>query len=140
MASTLEVAEALAQANYLPQSAIQVAADMLAKSLTSQEAEESRAAALRDEAQQEGIITKASAFAEQDARMGNEKDLRVDEAIIQDAINQEQVDEAIIREAEHRISSACEAAADTLASAGLVDTSKVPVVAELIQKKLLNEE
>lgn len=132
MTMTVEMAEILVNAGFLSETDIQTAAALLADALKTEDAEARLAAAISDEADQEQWIAGASAMAEQDAVMGDKKDLEVDRAILQDAINQEQVDERIIRDTEKKITVAYHAAAAALARAGLIDKRQRQEVAGLI--------
>jgi hypothetical protein len=132
MSKNLEIAEALAEAGYLQGVDIHTAAELLADALEIEDVEAVRAA-IRDKAKQENLIKGASALAENDAQAGDKKALKVDQAIIQDAINQEEVDDAIIYQSEYKLAEACERAAESLAAAGLVDPANVDEAAALIE-------
>ena len=134
MSTMIEVAQALVKAGYLTNADVEAAADVLAETLIATDAVEARATALADQADQENMKAGASEFARQDAAAGNKKDLSIDQAIIQDAINKEQVDQSIIKHAEAEISRQCNQAAKALAAAGLIDKSYLKFAAELVNE------
>jgi len=131
MTTTVEIAEILVNAGFLSEKDIQAAVALLEKTLETGDTEARLAAAIRDEADQENMIAGARDMTEQDAAIGDKKDLKVDRAILQDALNQEQVDESIVRGAEKKITRAYHAAAAALAKAGLIDKRHRQEVAEL---------
>ena len=132
MANTIEIAQAIAEAGYLQLAEIEGAATLLANVLVFDDVVQARAAALSDEADQDRMIKGARAMSVQDASRGDKKGLQVDGAIIQDALNQEQVDESIIYHAEESIAKTCKKAGADLASAGLIEKKNRKVVASLI--------
>jgi len=133
MHNNLEIAQTLVEAGTLSSANITAAAQVLAEALTAVDAVDARASALTDQAEQENMIAGASEFARQDAAAGDKKDLSIDQAILQDAVNKEEVDESIIKHAEAGISRQCQQAAKALASAGLIDKTNQKYAAELIE-------
>lgn len=132
MAKTIEIAQAIAEAGYLRPVEIENAAVLLANALSSDEPVQARATALSDEADQDRMIKGARAMSVQDAARGDKKGQQIDEAIIQDALNQEQVDESIIYHADESIAKTCKRAAADLASDGLIEKENQEAVASLI--------
>ena len=104
MHNNLEIAQALVEAGTLSRANITAAAQVLAEALTAVDAVDARATALADQAEQENMIAGASEYTRQDAAAGDKKDLSIDPAILQDAVNKEEVDESIIKHAESEIS------------------------------------
>lgn len=137
MAPTAEIVWMLVKAGYLAESSAEAAQHILASALRDEYAVAARAEALGDEAEQQQMIAGARQAAEQDAVVGDERELSIDQSIIQDAIGKEQVDEAARRHAEKKIAAACKSAAKSLAHARLIDRSQVKDVASLIQKTWL---
>ena len=83
------------------------------------------------------MITGAREYAEHDAAAKDRKDLRIDESILQDAIDKKQVDEAARRHAERELAAASHSAAQGLAHARLIQHAQVKDVAGLIEKTWL---
>jgi hypothetical protein len=137
MVPTAEIVWNLVKTGYLAESRAEAAQHILASALRDEYAVAARAEALGDEAQQEQMITGARKAAELDAVEGDERELSIDQSIIQDAIGKEQVDESTRRHAEKKIAAACKSAAKSLAHARLIDRSQVKDVASLIQETWL---
>jgi hypothetical protein len=70
---------------------------------------------------------------EGDALLGDQKGLKVDQAMIQDSTNQQQVVEKIIRDAEVKIQAASDRATEALAAAGLIAEKSIDDVTMLMQ-------
>jgi len=137
MVPTAEIVWNLVKTGYLAESRAEAAQHILASALRDEYAVAARAEALGDEAQQEQMITGARKAAELDAVEGDERELSIDQSIIQDAIGKEQVDESTRHHAEKKIAAACKSAAKSLAHARLIDRSQVKDVASLIQETWL---
>lgn len=135
MTTYVEVAEALVTAGYLTDKKIEAAAALMADTLQISDFEASLEAAIHDETDQERMISGARDMLEQDSETGDKKNLKVDRAILRDAINQEKVDESVARGAEKKIARACHAATVALEKAGLIDKRHRQEVAELIADK-----
>jgi len=136
MPKSAEIAEALADTGYLARSEIEIAAKLLSDRLAVENLEEARVSAIRDEVYQENILAGERAMEEQDALLGDQKGLKVDQAMIQDSINQQQVDDATIKNAEAKILAACDKAAAALAAVGLIMKKSIDDVAMIMAEHL----
>lgn len=137
MAPTAEIVRRLVATGYLAESSAGAAQSILAAVLLGDDNVTAWTEARRDEAEQEQMITRARQAAELDALEGNQRELSIDQSIIQDDIGKQQVDESTRRYAEKKIAAACKSAAKSLAHARLIDKSQVKDVASLIQKTWL---
>jgi len=134
MGTIQDITLALIEAGYLSPADNTAATELLAKTLTADEAVQARAAALADQAEQENMIAGAAEFAQQDAAAGDKKDLSIDRAIRQDARNKAEVDQSAIKHAEAEISRQCKRAAKALVSTNLVDKNYRNNAAVVIQE------
>lgn len=133
MTTTVDVAEALVSEGDLSRENMEAAVALLTEylSATDQEKLDNVEA---DSQSQEQTILKAKPYAEQDAARGDPKSLEVDQAIIQDAFNQDEADLAKLQALEARISKQAKRAARAMVSAGLVPKQNQKLVAKLIQQ------
>jgi len=125
--------QALINKGYLLVSNAQAAKSVLDSAFSNDAALEERTKAQGDEAAQEQMKTGARAMIKQDKAKGAKRDLLVDRAILQDAINQEQVDELIIRDTKKEVTAVSHAAAAALADSGLIEKRHIRKVADLIE-------
>ncbi len=132
MTKYVAVAQALVAGGYLTDADLDAAAAVLADALVVEEAEDAEAAALDDEAYQEGVIAGAEDMEVMDDEMGDDEDEEFDEEIIGDALAQEDADEEIIAEAEDTIDAGYADAAAALVAAELIDAGAVNDVVEVI--------
>ena len=132
MTTYIEVAQALVSAGYLSEADIEAAVDVLEDALIIAEAEALQEAASEDYSTQEDIVAEVENWAVEDAVAGNIDDLEDDEAIIEDALDQEEIDKNIMVEAETVIASAYLDAASALLEAELIDEANQQAVAGLI--------
>jgi len=137
MAPIAEIIQALIRAGYLQAADSEASRSILASALHAESAIAALVESQRDESLQLGMITGARQSAEQDVLEGDQRELRIDQSIIQDSIGKEQVDEAARYHAEKKINTACKSAAKSLAHARLIDRSQVKDVANLIRKTWL---
>jgi uncharacterized protein YdaT len=136
MLKSAEIAEALADTGYLARSDIEIAAKLLSDRLAVENLEEARVSAIRDEVYQENILAGERAMEEQDALLGDKKGLKVDQAMIQESLDQQQVDELAIKNAEAKILAAYDKAAAALAAFGLIMKKSIDDVAMSMTKHL----
>jgi len=132
MTTYIEVAQALVAAGYLSEADIEAAVDVLEDALIIAEAEDAQDAASDDYSVQEDIVAEVENWAVEDAVAGNIDDLEGDEAIIEDALEQEEIDKGLMVEAETVIASAYLDAASALLEAELIDEANQQAVAGLI--------
>jgi len=132
MTTYIEVAQALVSAGYLSEADIEAAVDVLEDALIIAEAEALQEAASEDYSTQEDIVAEVENWAVEDAVAGNIDDLEGDEAIIEDALEQEEIDKGLMVEAETVIASAYLDAASALLEAELIDEANQQAVAGLI--------
>ena len=132
MTTYIEVAQALVSAGYLSEADIEAAVDVLEDALIIAEAEDAQDAASDDYSVQEDIVAEVENWAVEDAVAGNIDDLEGDEAIIEDALEQEEIDKGLMVEAETVIASAYLDAASALLEAELIDEANQQAVAGLI--------
>ena len=132
MTTYIEVAQALVSAGYLSEADIEAAVDVLEDALIIAEAEDTQEAASDDYSVQEDIVAEVENWAVEDAIAGNVDDLEGDEAIIEDALEQEEIDKGLMVKAETLIASAYLDAASALLEAELIDEANQQAVAGLI--------
>jgi hypothetical protein len=132
MATFTQVARALVTAGYLSDADANTAASVLADALLIDETIAAGAAALDDAVYQEGVITEAEVYAEEDGSAGDWDAVDREEEIIDAATAQEAKDAAIIAAAKDTIVAACADAAAALATAELIDAGDVGAVSEVI--------
>ena len=132
MTTYIEVAQALVSAGYLSEADIEAAVDVLEDALIIAEAEALQEAASEDYSTQEDIVAEVENWAVEDAVASNIDDLEGDEAIIEDALEQEEIDKGLMVEAETVIASAYLDAASALLEAELIDEANQQAVAGLI--------
>jgi hypothetical protein len=132
MTTYIEVAQAMVSAGYLSEADIEAAVDVLEDALIIAEAEALQEAASEDYSTQEDIVAEVENWAVEDAVAGNIVDLEGDEAIIEDALEQEEIDKGLMVEAETVIASAYLDAASALLEAELIDEANQQAVAGLI--------
>jgi len=139
MTTTLAVAEALVSAGELSRENMEAAVAILTEYLSATDQEKLHQAAA-DSKSQEQMILKAKPYAEQDAARGDPKSLEVDQAIIQDAINQDEADLAKLQALEARISKQAKRAARAMVSAGLIPNQNQKLIAKLIQQIWISQD
>lgn len=132
MTTYIEVAQALVSAGYLSEADIEAAVDVLEDALIIADAEALQEAASEDYSAQEDIVAEVENWEVEDAVAGNIVDLEGDEAIIEDALEQEEIDKGLMVEAETVIASAYLDAASALLEAELIDEANQQAVAGLI--------
>lgn len=132
MTTYIEVAQALVSAGYLSEADIEAAVDVLEDALIIADAEALQEAASEDYSSQEDIVAEVENWEVEDAVAGNIVDLEGDEAIIEDALEQEEIDKGLMVEAETVIASAYLDAASALLEAELIDEANQQAVAGLI--------
>ena len=132
MTTYIEVAQALVSAGYLSEADIEAAVDVLEDALIIAEAEDAQDAASDDYSVQEDIVAEVENWEVEDAVAGNIDDLEGDEAIIEDALEQEEIDKGLMVKAETVIASAYLDAASALLEAELIDEANQQAVAGLI--------
>ena len=132
MTTYIEVAQALVAAGYLSEADIEAAVDVLEDALIIADAEALQVAASEDYSAQEDIVAEVENWEVEDAVAGNIVDLEGDEAIIEDALEQEEIDKGLMVEAETVIASAYLDAASALLEAELIDEANQQAVAGLI--------
>ena len=132
MTTYIQVAQALVAAGYLSEADIEAAVDVLEDALIIADAEALQEAASEDYSTQEDIVAEVENWAVEDAVAGNIDDLEDDEAIIEDALEQEEIDKGLMVEAETVIASAYLDAASALLEAELIDEANQQAVAGLI--------
>jgi hypothetical protein len=140
MTTYIEVAQALVAAGYLSEADIEAAVDVLEDALIIAEAENTQDAASDDYSVQEDIVAEVENWAVEDAVAGNIDDLEDDEAIIEDALDQEEIDKDIMVEAETVIASAYLDAASALLEAELIDEANLDAAASIIAGVWILEE
>ena len=127
-----EVAQALVDAGYISDADIQAAADILADVLVVAVAETAEAAAMDDYSEQEDTIAEAEVWASEDDARGDFDSVDLDEAIIDEAVEQELGDVDTVIEAEAVISDPYADAAAALLAAELIDETNVEAVAAML--------
>jgi hypothetical protein len=127
-----EVAQALVSAGYLSEADIKAAVDVLKDALLITESEDAQDAASEDYSIQEDIVAEVENWEVEDANAGNDDDLEGDEAIIEDALDQEEIDKDIMVAAEAEIAAAYLDAASALLAAELIDEANQQAVAGVI--------
>jgi hypothetical protein len=132
MTTYLEVAQALVSAGYLSEADIEAAADVLEDVLIIADAEDAQDAASDDYSTQEDIVAEVENWVVDDANAGNNDDLDIDEAIIENALDQEEIDKDIMVAAETEIAAAYLDAASALLAAELIDEANLQAVAGMI--------
>jgi hypothetical protein len=132
MTTYIEVAQALVSAGYLSEADIEAAAEVLEDDLIIADAEDVQDAASEDYSTQEDIVADVEHWAVEDASSGNDDALESDEAIIEDALDQEGIDKAIMVAAETETAAAYLDAASVLLAAELIDEANQQAVAGLI--------
>ena len=132
MTTYIEVAQALVSAGYLSEADIEAAVDVLEDALIIADAEALQEAASEDYSAQEDIVAEVENWEVEDAVAGNIDNLEDDEAIIEDALEQEEIDKGLMVEAETVIASAYLDAASALLEAELIDEANQQAVAGLI--------
>ncbi len=133
MVPTTEILRTLIDAGYLKETDTESARPIIAAALQKKNVVAARANALRDEGQQEQMITGAHQYAVNDAFARDKVGLDIDKSIIRDAISKEKQDKGALRRIDRMISSACKSAAKNLAHARLIDKSHLNDVAGLIK-------
>jgi hypothetical protein len=132
MTTYIEVAQALVSAGYLSEADIEAAADVLEDALIIADAEDVQDAASDDYSTQEDIVAKVENWVVDDANAGNNDDLEIDAAIIEGALEQEEIDKDIMVAAETEIAAAYLDAASALLAAELIDEANQQSVAAVI--------
>jgi uncharacterized protein YdaT len=132
------IAIALVKEGYLSQENIEVATKLLTQYLSAADREKFQKVEA-DSHSQERMILKARTFAEQDAERGNQKNLEVDQAIIQGTFNQDEADLAKLQALEARIAKQAKKATKAMVSAGLVSKSNQKNIRQLIQQVWISE-
>jgi len=132
------IAIALVKEGYLSQENIEVATKLLTQYLSAADREKFQKVEA-DSHSQERMILKARTFAEQDAERGNQKNLEVDQAILQDAINQDEADLARLQALEASIARQTKKAAKAMVSARLIAKQNQKLTVELIQQIWISE-
>jgi len=132
MTTYIEVAQALVSAGYLSEADIEAAADVLEDALIIADAEDVQDAASDDYSTQEDIVAKVENWVVDDANAGNNDDLEIDAAIIEGALEQEEIDKDIMVAAETEIAAAYLDAASALLAAELIDEANQQAVAAVI--------
>lgn len=130
MTTYVEVAQALVTAGYVSDADLQAAADVLADALIIEAAEEAQDDASEDYATQEDIVAEAEVWEREDSVVGDYDSVDDDEAVIEDALEQGEIDKEVVLEAEALIDAACTDAGAALLAAKLIDEANLePVVA-----------
>jgi len=132
------IAIALVKEGYLSQENIEVATKLLTQYLSAADREKFQKVEA-DSHSQEQMILKARTFAEQDAERGNQKNLEVDQAIIQGTFNQDEADLARLQALEARIAKQAKKATKAMVSAGLVSKSNQKLIAKQILQLWISE-
>lgn len=132
MTTYVEVAQALVTAGYLSEADLQAAADVLADALIIEAAEEAQDDSSEDYATQEDIVAEAEVWENEDAATGDYDSVDDDEAVIENALEQGEIDKEIMVEAEAVIDAAYQDAASALLAAELIDKANLAAVAGVI--------
>jgi hypothetical protein len=132
MTTYVEVAGALVSAGYLSDADVDAAVAVLTDALIVAEAEDAEAAAMEDYSAQEDLVAEAEVWESEDAAVGDYGAAELDEEIIEEAEDQELVDEETVIEAEEVINAAYTDAAAALLTAELIDEANLEAVAGLI--------
>ena len=140
MTTYIEVAQALVDAGYLTEVDVAAAVIGLEDALIAAAADDAQAAAAEDYADQEDLIAEAEVWANEDAAMGDDASLVIDEEIIDDAAEQMQVDQAVMAAGELVIDAAYTDAAAALLAAELIDEATLDEVAAVIADVWVVEE
>ncbi len=134
MTTYVEVAQALVTAGYVTDADLQAAADVLADALIIEAAEEAQDDASEDYAIQEDIVAEAEVWESEDAVVGDYDSVDDDEAVIEDALEQEEIDKEVVLEAEASIDAACTDAGAALLAAALIDEANLEQVVAVIHE------
>jgi len=134
MTTYVEVAQALVTAGYVSDADLQAAADVLADALIIEAAEEAQDDASEDYAIQEDIVAEAEVWEREDAVVGDYDSVDDDEAVIEDALEQEEIDKEVVLEAEALIDAACTDAGAALLAAALIDEANLEQVVAVIHE------
>jgi uncharacterized protein YdaT len=137
--TTIEsIAEAMLKEGYLSREHIDPAVALLTQYLSAADRENFRKVEA-DSQSQEQTILKAKPYAQQDAARRDPKSLAVDQAIIQDAFNQDEADLAKLRALQTRIAKQAKKAAKAMVSAGLIPKQNQQLIIKLIQQVWISE-
>ncbi len=132
------ITEALVKEGYLSRENIEPAVAILTQYLSATDREKYREAE-SDSRVQEQMILMDKPYAEQDAARGDPKSLNVDQAILQDAFNQDEADLARLRALEAKISKQAKKAVKAMVSAGLVSKQTQNLTIEMIRQVWISE-
>jgi hypothetical protein len=132
MATYVEVTDALVSAGYLSDADVDAAIVVLTDALVVDEAEAAEGAATANYAAQEDIIAEADVWEAEDAAMGDEAGVAVDEDIVAEAVDQELIDEGTVVAAEDAIDAAYTDAAAALLAAELIDEANLEAATVMI--------
>jgi hypothetical protein len=127
MTTDVEAARALVKAGYLSNADIDAAARVLAPALTTPDAQQMKAAAQADEAQQHDTIAQAADLITDDEPISDYQDEGVQVQTIETAEKQITADEAVI-------AGICNQAAAALLTAGLIDAANVDAAVGVIKQ------
>lgn len=134
MTTYVEVAQALVTAGYVSDADLQAAADVLADALIIEAAEEAQDDASEDYATQEDIVAEAEVWEREDSVVGDYDSVDDDEAVIEDALEQGEIDKEVVLEAEALIDAACTDAGAALLAAKLIDEANLELVVAIIHE------
>ena len=129
-----KITAALVDAGYLSSAEVEAALDILADALVVEDAEELQEQAAEDFAEQEDLLAQAQVQAKEDAVMGDNESVVLDEEIIEDAVEQMETDKTVMAGAEAVIDAACVDAAAALLAAELIDETNLHATEALIHQ------
>jgi len=132
------IAEALVKEGYLSQANIEATVALLTQYLSTADRETYRKVEA-DSRFQEQMILKDGPYVEHDVARGDPKSLKVDQAILQDAFNQDEADLAKLQALEAKISKQAKKAAKAMVSAGLILKQNQKLTIELIYQVWISE-
>jgi len=132
------IAETLVKEGYLSRENIEPAITILAQFLSAADRDKYREVEA-DSRFQEQMILKDEPYEEQDVARGDSKSLKVDQAILQDAFNQDEADLARLQALDSKISKQAKKAAKAMVSAGLIAKQTQKLTTELIRRVWISE-
>lgn len=130
------IARALVKEGFLSENKVEAASLVLIDELN-QEIRNEREMILLDVAKQEQMISGAKNLLEQDQKKVDKKGNKIDRAIIQDAVDQEEVDSSAFHANEKKIQASSRSAAEGLVKAGLIDKHQVKAAIVVIKQTWL---